>query len=588
MTARGRATTVPPLPADHDHLEMLYAIQTVLARSFDIEQACDALLPIVTRGLRIRTAVLLVTTEELHRSLQWGAAGIVPDELESAREHAERMLADLTRGEIGLMDVVSHSAPPPGGVAEQVISSRSSVTLPLSLDDGRVFGVFQLEAAIAFDGRDLLFIKAVANQLAVALDRHQVHLQLETSRSWVERAKRRLEDLQVISSAIEGATLDESLSAVLGVMRAMFATEVAAVLLASADGKTLECRASSGLDDAHDVISVGTGAVGAIAAAGTAMIFDDLDRIDGVSPALRSSAVRSMLGAPLRARKRLTGVVYVASRDRRRFTPDELQLLALVADRIGTVIENATLYERALAAIRRRDVVMSVVSHDLRNPLGAIQMCTDLLAIDDPQQARPVSIIKRSVDLMDRLIGDLQDVASIEAGHLSIHPRHHELRALVRDAIDGAQAAASRKSIRIDMRHTAEQLAVECDRQRIIQVLTNLLSNAVEFTPPHGSITVIVTRADADHSQISVADTGCGIREDDLPRVFDHYWEARDTAHLGIGLGAAIAKGIVETHGGAMSVESRVDHGTTFSFTLPLRRVRATSGTRRDRVADPG
>lgn len=560
---------ISPIPTDYASLERLYEIQTVLARSIGIEQACDAFLPILSRALSIRTAVLLDLTHGLYRASTWAASGIGPVELQEANDQARKALACLAPAAIAPTHVVSRSDVLAGGVTEQRVVDRCFVTLPLSLIDGHVFGVFQLEGAAAFDLHDLRFIGAVANQLAVALDRHHIRLQLEIARSEVEQANLRLRDLQTISkAALERATLDESLPVVLHAIAAMFQADAAEVLLATADGKALRRRANVGLeggDDSHAAV-----AAGRIAATGTAMVFDDLDDLVDAGGTFGTHGIRSLLGAPLRARNHVTGVLYVAARGRRGFSHDELQFMEIVADRIGTIIDNAALYEQALCAIRSRDAVMGLVSHDLRNPLNSIQLCMELFATDDPRLTRPVSIIKRSVDLMLRLISDLRDVGSIEAGHLSIKIRSEEAGALVRDAIEGVQAAAAGRSLHLEARLPARDLVLECDRVRVIQVFTNLLSNAIKFTPQGGSITISIAEVERGYARFSIEDTGCGVPEGDLPHVFDRYWQAEGTAHLGTGLGLAIAKGIVEAHDGTMSVESRVGHGTTFSFTLPL------------------
>jgi signal transduction histidine kinase/ActR/RegA family two-component response regulator len=576
VVVRSRNTTLPPTLLDHDRIEPLYEIQSVLAQRVDIENACDAFLPIVTRVLPVRTVVLLDTTQGVNRALQWATAGIPGAELEAARDHAQTTLRYLARADLESASIVSRVALLAGGVVEQT-TPRHFITLPLVVH-GHVFGVFQLEGASTFGERDLLFIDMVVNQLAVALDRHHVQLELETARFEAERANRRLRELQAISEAVlEGSTLDESLAAVLPVMCSIFGTDAAAVLLASADGKTLRRRSSVGLEDASDhEVAVGTGAVGRIAAGTTAMFFDDLDDVEGVSPALMSNRIRSLLGAPMHARNRMTGVVYVASRGRRGFAHDELQLLELAADRIGTIIDNAALYEQALAAIRSRDAVMGVVSHDLRGPLSTILMSTELIESDDPELVKPVAVIKRSVDLMVRLIADLRDVGSIEAGHLSIRTRPEAAAELVRDAIEGIEDAAAQKTLRLAVKLPARDRMLDCDRFRIIQVLTNLLSNAIKFTPKGGSITLSMMEVEPNQARFSVEDTGAGIAEADLPYVFDRYWQATATAHLGTGLGLAITRGIVEAHGGAISVESRVGQGTTFSFTLPLAAQEAT------------
>jgi signal transduction histidine kinase len=212
---------------------------------------------------------------------------------------------------------------------------------------------------------------------------------------------------------------------------------------------------------------------------------------------------------------------------------------------------------------------MSIVSHDLRSPLGTIQLCTELLATDDPSLAKPVELIKASVAVMTRLTSDLRDVDCIETGHLSINLRSEDAIALVREAVESMRDAATHAALHIELWLPDEALVIDCDRVRIMQVLTNILSNAIKFTPRGGSITVTLAGVAPALAEFSVADTGNGIPAEDLPHIFDRYWQARDTAHLGTGLGLAIAKGIVEAHAGAISVDSRVGQGTTFSFTLP-------------------
>jgi len=286
---------------------------------------------------------------------------------------------------------------------------------------------------------------------------------------------------------------------------------------------------------------------------------------------LRELGVRSFMALPLLARDHLLGVlILVSSKPARRYGAEDLSFAEKLAHGAALAVENARLYQTAQRAIQARDAVMGIVSHDLRSPLSAIQMCTELFAKDDPQLVKPVAIIKRSVDVMVRLISDLRDLGSIEAGHLSIRTRPEASAGLVKDAIDGITDAVAQKSLRLVVKMPARDRVLDCDRIRILQVLTNLLSNAIKFTPPGGSITLSMMEAEPGQARFSVEDTGAGIAEADLPHVFERYWQAGTTAHLGTGLGLAITKGIVEAHGGTISVESRVGHGTTFSFTLRL------------------
>jgi len=178
--------------------------------------------------------------------------------------------------------------------------------------------------------------------------------------------------------------------------------------------------------------------------------------------------------------------------------------------------------------------------------------------------------IRRSADRMNRLILNLLDVASIEAGRLVIEKKRDRVGSLVRDAIEMQQVLATAKTLALEAKIAApDDLEVMCDRERLLQVFANLIGNAIKFTPEGGSITVGV-EARGPEVRFAVNDTGPGILEDALPHVFDRFWQAQKTARLGTGLGLSIAKGIVEAHGGRIWVESQLGIGTKFFFTLPL------------------
>ncbi len=556
-----RNAALPPIPLDYDRLEPLYEIQSVLAGCADIEDACEAFLPIITRVLAVRTVVLIDTAQGAHREFSW-SAGLPVTELEEAQDYAWRALSYLAPDDRRSPDRVRRTSLLANGVRTQT-SPRNFVALPFVLS-GRTFGVFQIEGATTYNERDLLFINVLVNQVAVAVDRHHVSRALETARADAERASRRLRELQAISDVALRATLDDSLATVADSLRSMFDTDAAAILLASKDGQTLRCRSLDRLDGTALEVPVGVGVLGQIAAGTTALRFDQVDEL--AKSALVSSGACALLGAPMHVRGHLTGVVYVASHKRRDFTDDELQLVHMVAERIGIIIDNASLYEQALAAIRSRDVVIGFVSHDLTNPLSTIALCTDLIETNEPSIIERVAIIKRSIDVMVRLISDLRDVGNIEAGRLSIRTRPESATSLVGQAIEGISSLAIEKSLQVTV-HISDDRVLECDRTRVVQVLTNLLSNAVKFTPRGGAITLSMTEHEGK-ARISVQDTGPGIAPAEVALVFDRYRQANAPAHLGTGLGLAIAKGIVDAHGGTISVESRVGHGSTFSFTL--------------------
>ena len=225
----------------------------------------------------------------------------------------------------------------------------------------------------------------------------------------------------------------------------------------------------------------------------------------------------------------------------------------------------------AEAAVRARDDVLRVVSHDLGNSLSAVLVTTTLLLRSLPEdgEVRPrVASIRQLAEQMQRLRQDLLDVASIEAGRLSIEPDWYEPRELLEATRGHFSPVAAEKGVCLETRAEEGLPPVVADRERVLQVLANLVGNALKFTPPGGRIDLSAERA-PEGVRIAVADTGPGIAPENLPHVFDRFWKTQGGNRHGAGLGLAICKGIVEAHGGSIGVESRLAAGSTFAFTLP-------------------
>jgi PAS domain S-box-containing protein len=294
---------------------------------------------------------------------------------------------------------------------------------------------------------------------------------------------------------------------------------------------------------------------------------------------LRALELSSLMIVPLIAREQVLGALSLVSlRRSRRFDAADLELARDFAARAALALDNARLYRTAQRATRARDEILGVVSHDLRNPLSAIAMCARTLRESPPERAADrqelVDAIGESTEWMNRLIQDLLDVAMIEAGRLSIHRQPEEVAPLVQKAVAMFEAPARERSIALRVDLPADLPPVSADAERLLQVLANLVGNAVKFTGPGGEITVSA-RAHGEEVRVAVTDTGPGIPEQDLSHLFELYWHAQRTARKrGSGYGLAIAKGIVEAHGGRIGVESTVGAGSTFSFTIPADRTR--------------
>jgi signal transduction histidine kinase len=231
-------------------------------------------------------------------------------------------------------------------------------------------------------------------------------------------------------------------------------------------------------------------------------------------------------------------------------------------------------------AVATRDEFLGIVSHDLRNLLGTVMGFAGLIAKAESgeiehQTAQVLAHalrIQRSGARMNRLIGDLVDVASIEAGALAVTPQLGDPRQVVTEAVDTfqAQAAASGVSLLAESAPEASAIA-ELDHARILQVLANLIGNAIKFTPSGGSVVVHFERTEQE-LRFAVRDTGRGISADQLESVFERFHQVEKRDGRGVGLGLYISKCIVQGHGGQIWAESRPGEGSTFSFTLPVRR----------------
>jgi signal transduction histidine kinase len=265
-------------------------------------------------------------------------------------------------------------------------------------------------------------------------------------------------------------------------------------------------------------------------------------------------------------------------------------VLALVALVVGSTTARLRAAERAMREraddehemrkaaeqlAHAREEVLGVVAHDLRNPLSAILGAASLL--EDPRQdvretRETLGLIHRAVDRMNRLIGDLLDITRLEAGRLILEQEPVAVVDLLSQTHESWEATAASRELSLEIGPAPKGLAVFADRSRVLQVLDNLVGNAVKFSEAGGRIAVRATPSEASSTEVrfTVSDTGPGIPPEVMKELFQRFWQANAADRRGIGLGLAICKGIVEAHGGRIWCESQLGRGARFTFTLPI------------------
>jgi len=299
---------------------------------------------------------------------------------------------------------------------------------------------------------------------------------------------------------------------------------------------------------------------------------------------------RSVMIVPLNARGRTLGAIAFAATDDsgRRYGEEDLKIAMDLAARAALLVDNARLYVEARSAIKARDEMIAFVSHDLRDPLQSIAAGAAALRLERrrAENTENIESIALACTQMRLLVQDLLDMSLIDAGRLPMQRDGVDLGDLMREAETLFHPQAESRSVRLERVLAADLPPVLIDRHRILQVLSNLIGNALKFVPARGVITIGAERQD-DVVRVWVRDTGVGIAAADLPRVFERFWGTDRRAGGGAGLGLAVARGIVEAHGGRIGVDSRPGDGSTFHFTVLRYLADAEPQAARDRVAAP-
>ncbi|MDF0644547.1 MAG: ATP-binding protein [Nitrospira sp.] len=329
--------------------------------------------------------------------------------------------------------------------------------------------------------------------------------------------------------------------------------------------------------------------------------------LDQLHPLYRELATRtgtkSFITVPLKVKGWILGSLTVDRGQAHSLTQDDLEVMVTFANQLAIALDNVAAYReieelntgleqkvlertiqletanKQLQELNQlKSSFVSMVSHELRTPMTSIRTYVENMldgvtgAVND-KQSQYLRRIQFNIDRLTRMIVDLLDLSRIEAGRVELRRESIPIVGWMNELVEGLQSLAAGKSVTIESHSLATLPAVHADRDKLTQILTNLIGNAIKFTPAGGRIAVEAqVHDDSDFLRICVSDTGCGIPPAELPKVFEKFFRGTTTSAeaRGAGLGLAIAKSLVELHGGCIWVESMVGQGTSFYFTLPF------------------
>ena len=567
-------------------------LNDAVSRAGSLADIFDSALDCLTNALRVERAAILLFDH--HGFMRFEAWRDLSAEYRAAVEGHSPWLPDTRDPEPVLIE---DAAEVPDLAAYQQVFEREDIRalafVPLQYGD-RLLGKFMLyyRAPHAFTGDEVEVARLIAGHVAFAAERMKTLEAEHAARTRAEAAADRMACLHQVTAALSGSVTREQVAEVV-VTRTVEAmgAEAGMLLMASADRSALELVRAHGYpaDVARALARLpvdGPLPPAEVYRTGVAQWIEDVPGCQpapqratqhGLAPpanSLASLGSSALACVPLMADRCPLGVVVFCFSAPRVFDCEQRAFIETLVNHATRAIERADLFEKVERAVQAREDVLGIVAHDLRTPLAVISMTAaemlDSASIDERRRCEAERIL-RNTRRMEHLIRDLLDFSQIEAARLAVERAPHRLEDILRQAVETAQGTASAHALAIELGDETGFPMLLCDRERTLQVLGNLLGNAIKFTPAGGRILVGAMLRERE-AVISVADTGCGIAAHEIPNLFERYWQSArcSDGHHGVGLGLFIAKALVEAQGGGIWVESQTGRGSCFSFTLPL------------------
>jgi signal transduction histidine kinase len=571
------------------------AILRVISSSpTDLQPVMDAVAENAARVCAASDATIrLLDGDTLRVVARFGAIPLgAPEEITVSRDYpAGRSIIERRTIHIGDISLVAASEYP--SISHD---ARTILVTPL-MRKGEPIGVIVIrrDAVGPFSEKQIELLKTFADQAVIAIENVRLFQELQTRTRELARSVDELKALGEVGRAVSSTLdLETVLSTIVSQASQLSGTDGGAVYEYDEDAEEFHLRATQSLDVGFvellrsTRIRKGEGVVGRIAVTFEPTQIPDIEQDATYHSRLRNAALRegyhALLAIPLLREQRIIGALIVNRKAPGEFAPDVIELLRTFAAQSALAIQNAQLFQELEEKSRQLEVAdrhksefLASMSHELRTPLNAVIGFSEVL-LDrmfgelNPKQEEYLQDILTSGRHLLSLINDILDLAKIEAGRMELEVTDFHLPQAIDNAITLIRERAARRAITLEVDVDPHLGEIKGDERKVKQVLLNLLSNAIKFTPEGGRVSVQAGLADG-FAEISVIDTGVGIAPEDHEAVFEEFRQVgSDYAkkHEGTGLGLTLSRRFVELHGGKIWVKSQLNHGATFTFTLPV------------------